>query len=93
MNFTDNDIQQIEAKGLTVAEVESQINIFKSGIPYTNISEAATLGNGITKLNTDLIEAYTSYFEKRKTLAKGHGRCFGSRRDSDRFLLFGCCRK
>ena len=66
MNFTDNDIQQIEAKGLTVAEVESQINIFKSGIPYTNISEAATLGNGITKLNTDLIEAHTSYFETKK---------------------------
>ncbi|MGB0980498.1 MAG: DUF4301 family protein [Winogradskyella sp.] len=66
MNFTDNDIQQIEAKGLTVTTVESQINIFKSGMPYTNISEAATLGNGITQLNTDLIEEFVSYFQTNK---------------------------
>ena len=33
MNFTDNDIKQIEAKGLTIAQVKSQIELFKTGIP------------------------------------------------------------
>lgn len=66
MNFTKEDLEQINAKGLTVKQVNGQINLFKSGLPYTHVSEAATIGNGITKLNETIIEAAISYFESKK---------------------------
>ena len=66
MMFTDNDIKQIEAKGLILKDVESQITLFKSGIPFTNIVEAATIENGITALDETLIEDSISYFEAKK---------------------------
>lgn len=66
MNFTDKDIKQIEAKGLTIKQVESQIELFKTGIPNTNISDAAIINNGLIKLNSDLVEEYVSHFELHK---------------------------
>lgn len=66
MSFTKSDIQQIEKKGLTVNNVESQIELFKSGIPFTNIVEAATIGNGITALDKILIEDSIAFFEAKK---------------------------
>jgi len=66
MSFTENDLKQIKAKGLTLEHVESQIDVFKSGIPFTNISEAATKGNGIVALNNELTDATIDYFEARK---------------------------
>ncbi len=66
MIFTNNDLQQIKAKGLTKKDVESQIALFKSGIPFTNIAQAATLGNGIIALNDVLIKDSIAYFESKK---------------------------
>ncbi|MEO1030273.1 MAG: DUF4301 family protein [Bacteroidota bacterium] len=66
MSFTENDLKQIEAKGLTLRQVESQIELFKSGIPFMNISEAATKGNGIVGLNDELIDATIDHFEEHK---------------------------
>ncbi|MEN8885797.1 MAG: DUF4301 family protein, partial [Winogradskyella sp.] len=47
MSFTNTDINQIESKGLTLKAVEAQIALFKSGIPFANIAQAATVGDGI----------------------------------------------
>ena len=66
MNFTEKDIKQIEAKGLTIADVESQIELFKTGIPNTNISNAATINNGLIKLDSDLVGEYVNHFESNK---------------------------
>ncbi len=66
MSYTEKDLQHIEIKGLTVKDVESQIALFKSGIPFTNIAEAATIGNGIIALNDVLIKDSIAYFESKK---------------------------
>ncbi|NNE31512.1 MAG: DUF4301 family protein, partial [Winogradskyella sp.] len=66
MSFTDKDIQQIKAKGLTVEKVESQLQLFKTGIPFTSIVEAATLSNGIITLDNNLIEEASTYFDTHK---------------------------
>ena len=66
MSFIDKDVHQIKAKGLTVEKVNAQIDTFKSGIPYTKIVEAATLDNGILKLNDEIIENSISFFESEK---------------------------
>jgi hypothetical protein len=66
MNFTLDEIKQIELKGLTVQDVEAQISVFKSGIPFTNIIEAAGIDNGVTVLNSELTESLIHHFEAKK---------------------------
>ncbi|GAB5563654.1 MAG: hypothetical protein Wins2KO_07170 [Winogradskyella sp.] len=69
MSFTFEDLKQIENKGLTVEQVNSQIELFKSGIPFTNIADAATIEkgvNGIISLNEESINDNTSYFDANK---------------------------
>ena len=67
MKLTDQDILQIEKKGLTVDKVIAQIEVFKKGIPFTNLVSAATIGNGI--LNPDVEEQanYVSFFDTKKS--------------------------
>ncbi|WP_296316325.1 DUF4301 family protein [Winogradskyella sp. UBA3174] len=66
MSFTKKDIKQIESKGLTVKAVEYQISLFKTGIPFSNIAEAATVKDGIITLDDTLTEGLVSYFDKHK---------------------------
>ncbi|WP_178990825.1 DUF4301 family protein [Winogradskyella schleiferi] len=66
MNFTEKDIKQIESKGLSLDEVKKQVHIFKAGIPFTNIAEAATTDSGIMTLNDSLIDMYIASFEAEK---------------------------
>ncbi|WP_179343294.1 DUF4301 family protein [Winogradskyella ursingii] len=67
MNFTQKDLNQIENKGLSAEKVKSQVETFKKGIPFTQIVEAATVGNGIIKLNDELIDNSIELFEERKS--------------------------
>lgn len=66
MSFTKHDLEYIKNKGLTLEQVEKQIALFKAGIPFTKIVEAATVGNGIIKLNDKQTEEAISYFENNK---------------------------
>ncbi|APG60984.1 DUF4301 family protein [Christiangramia salexigens] len=68
MNFSEKDTAEIEKKGISLKEVEEQIKIFKRGNVKVNITEAATVGKGITRLDEaekrNLIKYYDS--EKKK---------------------------
>lgn len=64
--FSKKDILYIEQKGLTSEQVESQIQIFRKGLPFINIKEAATIGNGILKLNKEEEIYYKDYFENHQ---------------------------
>lgn len=66
MAFTQNDLQQIKNKGISLGDVESQIELFKTEIPFTQIAEAATIGNGIIKLSEEGIEQEIKSFEAKK---------------------------
>ena len=66
MSFTDKDLKQIASKGLTLNAIKKQIEIFEIGIPFTHISDAATINNGIIALNENLINEYVSIFEAQK---------------------------
>lgn len=65
MNFTKEDIQLIEEKGLTVEKVNNQIEIFKKGIPFTHLVSAATIDNGILKLTPEEQQNIISFYEKK----------------------------
>lgn len=72
MNFSEKDILQIEEKGLSTKEVEEQIEIFKRGNIKVNITEAATIGKGISKIDEaekkELIDFYDSESAKHSIL-------------------------
>lgn len=66
MNFSEKDVQQIEEKGLTTSEVEEQIKIFKRGNIKVNITEAATLGKGISKIDKNAKKDLISFYDSEK---------------------------
>lgn len=66
MDFSNEDLSQIEQKGLTTSEVERQINIFKRGNVSVNIREAATTQNGILALPEDEAQEYRKLYESRR---------------------------
>lgn len=73
MNFTENDIQQIENKGLTLAQIQSQLELFETGVPFVNLSKAATINNGIVKSSEESKAHYINYFDTKRnavTIAK-----------------------
>ncbi|WP_204344220.1 DUF4301 family protein [Psychroserpens algicola] len=66
MNFSKEDINHIERKGLTVKQVEQQIKLFEDGIPYANLVSEATIDQGILRLSKAQIEDFISSFEAKK---------------------------
>ncbi len=63
--FSTKDKKQIEKRGSELHTVLVQIESFKTGFPYLQIIDAATVGNGIIRLNeTDLKKAVDLYEEK-----------------------------
>ena len=55
--FTPNDIAQIEARGLSLAEVERQIENFRQGFPSLPVVRAASVDDGIKRLNNEELKA------------------------------------
>lgn len=64
--FSSKDKEQIESQGLTLQEINNQIDLFKKGFPYLNITAPATLQNGIMELNNELCNKYISVYEKQQ---------------------------
>ena len=63
--FTEKDLQQIAAHGLTVEAVEHQIENFRKGFPSLQVVSAASPADGITILTAEQAEAYAAKFDSR----------------------------
>lgn len=64
--FTEKNLQQIESHGLSKEEINRQLLIFKNGIPYANVVEAAAADNGIQILSEMEQQEFAALFENRK---------------------------
>ena len=49
--FTEHDLQQIKDHRLSVEQIERQLDAFKKGFPFLKLSAAATVGNGILRVD------------------------------------------
>ena len=56
--LNEKDLQLIEDKGITTAEIEKQINRFEKGFPHLRIHSVATVGKGIMRLGERDINHY-----------------------------------
>ena len=63
--FTKQDIEQIQAKGLTVEKVVNNILNFENGFPFANIIKAATPNNGIVVLDDKRINEIVEYYKQQ----------------------------
>ena len=64
-NFTNEDLKQIAALGLTQADVDKQIENFRKGFPKTQLIQAATVENGgILRLDDDQINHYAALYRE-----------------------------
>ncbi|HET8804293.1 MAG TPA: DUF4301 family protein, partial [Aequorivita sp.] len=64
--FTEKVLKQIKNHGLTEVEIHRQLNIFKNGIPFANVVEAASAGNGIAVLSKNEQNHFASLFDDKK---------------------------
>ncbi len=61
--FTEKQLQQIKQRGADLKTIEQQIENFKKGFPFLDITKAATIGDGLTLLNKDELEKYVATYE------------------------------
>ncbi|MDX9882726.1 MAG: DUF4301 family protein [Prolixibacteraceae bacterium] len=67
--LTAGDKLQIEQRGIDLQTVEQQIKNFRDGFPYLKIHSAATVGNGLIKLQEKEIGKYIQLFDEH--IARG----------------------
>ena len=53
MNLSESDLSTLEARGITVADLQTQVDRFITGFPYLKIYDSARPGEGITVLTSD----------------------------------------
>ncbi|MBI9033088.1 MAG: DUF4301 family protein [Bacteroidales bacterium] len=61
--FSDKDVRQIENKDMTLNDVIAQINKFKLGFPFIQLSAPATPAKGVLVFNENEVEALSAYFD------------------------------
>ncbi|MBR7096748.1 MAG: DUF4301 family protein, partial [Alistipes sp.] len=61
--FNKEDLQQIQEHGLTVEQVEQQIENFRNGFPYLKIVRAAAVGDGVLKLDEEQLSKAVARYD------------------------------
>jgi hypothetical protein len=68
--LNQEDIKQISAKGISVDQVNHQLDELKNGFPFLHLDSAAAVGKGILAPSPEEIETYSQAWEDYKQ--KGH---------------------
>ena len=68
--FTEQDIEQIGAHGLCVADAERQMLRFREGFPYLDICRAAVAGDGILQADGAAAERYGAVYRELRPQRK-----------------------
>lgn len=64
--FTDSDFEQIKEMNIDLDKIESELLIFKSGIPKVFLEKPATIGDGILKISNPDFEEFAKFFDIKK---------------------------
>lgn len=62
--FNDKDLELFKKRQMTVAQIEKQLDYFKTGFPFLKLVSAATVGNGVVKLSEDEENRYISVWNE-----------------------------
>ncbi|WP_338873920.1 DUF4301 family protein [Spirosoma sp. SC4-14] len=64
MQFTEQDQNQITAQGIATEQIDEQIKYFVNGFPFLNVIKAATIGDGIIRIDEDQLATYIHRFDE-----------------------------
>lgn len=70
--FTQEDLDQLQAKSITPADIETQLQHFRDGFPYLEIQASATPGHGILVPDEAQEEAWLDSWQDFLNEGKGH---------------------
>ncbi|MCX6213135.1 DUF4301 family protein [Spirosoma sp.] len=73
MQFTEQDQDQILVQGVSLDQIDQQINYFVHGFPYLHVIKAATIGDGIIRIDENQLPTYIHRFDEaahERTLVK-----------------------
>lgn len=62
--FTDQDLKQMKEHGLTLEEVERELDLFKMPKPFLKLAEPCTVGNGITVFDREKMDSLCETYER-----------------------------
>ena len=72
--ITQQDLKQLEQKGITVEQLEKQLNDFKTGFPFLKLEAAAAIGQGIMAPADDerakYVKCWNDYKAEGKKIVK-----------------------
>jgi hypothetical protein len=68
MYFSNNDLKQIQEKGIAQQKIEEQLGRFREGFPFISIDRAATIGDGIKKLGEEELQKNIDAYEHAQGL-------------------------
>ena len=68
--LSQEDLRQIESKGITEKQIETQLEEFKTGFPFLKLEAAAAIGKGIIAPGEDELKAYVKAWEDYKASGK-----------------------
>ncbi len=68
--ITQEDKILLEKKGISEEQIESQLESFRKGFPFLKLRAAASVGNGILRLEEDEVKQYIQAWDDYK--AEGH---------------------
>ncbi len=63
--FTKQDMQQMEAKGIGLPQVNAQIAYFRAGFPFLSIAGPAVAGDGIRRFSAQEAARYAEEYDRR----------------------------
>lgn len=66
MNFTEQDLEQLQNKEISESQVKNQLLTLISGIPYADLKSAATQDNGLRILSEKERDFFVNLFENKK---------------------------
>lgn len=61
--FTQNDLTQFEQIGIEINTINQQLDNFRNGFPFVNLTKPATSKDGIVILDNEHIDYYITIFE------------------------------
>jgi hypothetical protein len=68
--ITETDFEQIKAKGISLDKIETELLLFRSGIPKVSLERPATIGDGILNLTNEKFQEFANSFDLKKTNLK-----------------------
>jgi hypothetical protein len=71
MILSEKDLQQIAQRGISAAQIETQLQQVATGFPFLRLEAAAAVGNGIVAPTAEERKTYVEAWEQYK--AEGHG--------------------